>query len=311
MSKKHLELESLSAYLDGELEEHERSAVEEHLRACAECSATHSRLTTAAGSVSTLPRIEMSTDEHRELRQTILRARRTRSAGWSSSFLRWAAAGSLVVVAVAAAGLTFLRDGGRDRAGSGAVTEAAAPPAPLDFDFRSGREVEETVTSLPEVAASGSHPFRPEDAQSAQRSSRAMARTAPESEALKAPSQGSAPASAAPEPEAAADSYAGTASGGAPAASTPDPAVFREESAKLCREMVAGTQPYPMVSLVTRPATYQGTPAWLLVFAWSPEPVVGQPLERLQTWLVRPQDCMFSGSELESRALYRSFSDPT
>ena len=318
MSKDHLELESLSAYLDGELDAHERSAVEEHLLACGECSATHSRLSTAAGRVSTLPRVEMTADEHRELRQAILRSRKPRVAWWRKGFLQWAAAGSLVVIAVTAIGLGFLREGDRGTAGSDGVTEAAAPPRPPDFDFGSGREVDDTVTSLPEVASAAGAPFRPEDDAKERVRSQMMARTDAEGSGAAGPPP---EAAAAPPPESAqdVDPYAGNgqamdrALGGREensAAATSG--LFSEEAGRACARRVGSTQAYPMVPLLVREATYQGTPAWLLVFAWSAQPVAGQPLDQLQSWLVTPQDCVqFRGPELESRALYRSFSDPT
>ena len=63
--KNHLEPESLSAYLDGELDGNEKAAVEQHLGSCADCSAVRARLASAMGSVAALGPVTMTADEHR------------------------------------------------------------------------------------------------------------------------------------------------------------------------------------------------------------------------------------------------------
>ena len=70
-----------------------------------------------------------------------------------------------------------------------------------------------------------------------------------------------------------------------------------------------GTQSYPMVPLLAREASFQGRPAWLLVFAWSPDAAGQDRLDRWQSWLVDPTDCQnLSGAVLEAAALYRGYS---
>ncbi|HEX2054094.1 MAG TPA: zf-HC2 domain-containing protein [Actinomycetota bacterium] len=314
MTKDHLEIDSISAYLDGELPVEERSAVESHLQTCAQCSATQQALSTASGGVASLPQLSLTADEHRELRVAVLASRRARKVPWRTRYTQWAMAGGLAVVAMVAAGYGFLRDGPSGGETSSSLSEGAAP-AQRSFDFRSGDQVDRTVAGLPEVAA-GLNRYRPEDAPpkamalprtddgtesaagagsaepfnpAAPPPQRALARTDPDQPNSDA---------AAPQPEAASD-----------AAQVPD---FSNEAADQCLSRISSTQSYPMVGLLAREATYQGTPVWLLVFAWTPDPEVGKTLDQWQTWLVRPQDCAaYAGPELESRVLYRSFSGQT
>lgn len=314
--KQHLEPESLSAYLDGELEPREQSEVEQHLRTCRECSATRQKLEMVTGRVAALPPVRVTVDEHRALRQAVLNARpaagRRRGMGW----LQWSMAGGVALLVVAVVGVSFLRNGGSDGAGE-ALTEAAAPAAP-GFNFTDGGEVEETVAKLPEVSA-GLGRYRASDARNA---------AAPE--ALKAPAGGSATGmartdavsppqeQAAPAPAGAGAPNAGVDAGGGVGqddlTALPDNEssfTFSNVAADACLARVAATQPYPMIPLLARQASFEGRQAWLLVFAWTAEPDPDAPLDRSQTWLVTPQDCQnLSGADLESKALYRSFSAP-
>jgi hypothetical protein len=58
-----------------------------------------------------------------------------------------------------------------------------------------------------------------------------------------------------------------------------------------CLRSVLQSQPYPMMPLVARPATYQGKPAWLLVYAWTSSSADEASLDRLQIWVVDRQQC--------------------
>lgn len=59
-----------------------------------------------------------------------------------------------------------------------------------------------------------------------------------------------------------------------------------------CAEEVLTSQPYPMVPLTTKLATFKGTPAYLLVYAFATSADDDEaPLDRLQIWLVRRTDC--------------------
>ncbi len=232
--------------------------------------------------------------------------------GW----LQWSMAGGVALVAVAVLGVSFLRNGGSNGAGE-ALTEAAAPAAP-GYNFTDGSEVEETVAKLPEVTA-GLGRYRASDA-----------RTAAAPEALKAPAGGRSSALArtdadsppqqqeAPAPTSEGGPNEGVDAGGRigqdDLTALPDNEssfTFSNVAADACLARVAATQPYPMIPLLARQASLEGRQAWLLVFAWTAEPDPDAPLDRSQTWLVTPQDCQnLSGADLESKALYRSFSAP-
>jgi hypothetical protein len=311
----HLEPESLSAYLDGELEPREQSEVEQHLRSCRECSATRQKLEMVTGQLAALPPVRVTVDEHRTLRQAVLNARPQAGRRRGMAWLQWSMAGGLALVVVAVLGVSFLRNGGSNDAGE-ALTEAAAPTAP-GFNFTDGSEVEESVAKLPEVTA-GLGRYRASDAPQAVPESlkgaaggraSAMART----DADSPPQQQEAPA---PAGEGA--PYSGVGSGGGVGqddlTALPDTEssfTFSNVAADACLARVAATQPYPMVPLLARQASFEGRQAWLLVFAWTAEPDPDAPLDRSQTWLVTPQDCQnLSGTDLESKALYRSFSAP-
>jgi cell division septation protein DedD len=297
--KEHLETESLSAYLDGELDDRELSRVEQHLQSCAVCSAARAGLASAAKAIASLGPVTTTVDEHRALRQTVLKSRpspATRRFG----FPQWALAGSMVLIAVSALALSFLRDGDRSRENE-ALTEAGMPSdssAP-NFSFDEPADVDRTVESLPEVAG----PMR----SSAPRS---LARD--EGGDSSAPSAAQAPANPdpgqtvyQPPPVKAMIPPPGEGEGGIMAA----PGPFSPEAGDECMRRVAATQPYEMVPLRVEEASYQGRPAWLLVYGWGPNVDAGLPPDRWQTWLVDPDDCKnYSGAELEAKALYRSFS---
>lgn len=304
MSEQHVELEAMSAHLDGELDQRERTTVDAHLTTCPQCAAAYSRLVALSGRLTALPAPEMTVDEHRELRQAVIRARPAKASAWGVS-LRWALAGGFVLVAVAAVGFASLRNGSPGDRESPARTEAAAPAEP-SFNFSSGREVDRVVASLPEVAA-GVNRYRPEDALGGGGGGTGGAFRAEDSATAGSDESATPETLSAPAEADAADRPAAGQSEQQPA-----PPAFSNRAADACLERVAATQTTPMVALLAREATYRGTPAWLLVFAWSPDPNTAEPLDRWQTWLVTPEDCRdFSGDELASRALYRSFSGAT
>ncbi|CAN5830059.1 hypothetical protein BH23ACT12_BH23ACT12_07300 [soil metagenome] len=305
--RNHLLPESLSAYLDGELDERERAQVDQHLSSCSDCSGTLSKLAAAMGSVASLGPVTMTADEHRSLRQSVLKSRPSAS-GFRLRIPQWALAGGLVVVAVTALALSFLRSGSPVR--QEALTEAADPPAAGGevFDFSSGEEVDRTVAGLPEVAA-GLNRYRAGDAgtsregdgDSANASDSHAGSTTGDS-AESPPQQRSAPALVRPDQ---ATEGGNAANDGADAAT----GRFTSAAGAACLAQVAGTQSYPMVPLLACEASFEGRSAWLLVYAWSPGASGRERLDQWQSWLVDPTDCrVFSGAELAGRALYRSFS---
>lgn len=312
----HLPPESLSAYLDGELDERERAAADQHLGSCAGCAATLSKLSAAMGSVASLKPVTMTVDEHRSLRQALLNSRPSKS-GFRLGFPQWALAGGLVLVAVTVLAVSFLRPGG-DSGQQQALTEAAAPAVgggPV-FNFTTGEEVDRTVAALPQVTE-GLNRYRAGDAETT-RDEDGDPATAADSFAGSTTGESGGPAplarpesdAANPAPESEQDNSAVP-----PAGSATERAVtgrFTDDAGADCLARVAGTQTYPMVPLLAREASFQGRAAWLLVYAWSPEDSGRAALDQWQSWLVDPTDCrLFSGDELARRALYRSFSNPS
>jgi hypothetical protein len=327
--KKHLEPESLSAYLDGELDRDQRTAVEEHLGSCAECSAVRARLASAMGSVAALGPVTMTADEHRVVRQAILNSRPAASGARRFSFPQFALAGGLVIVAFTALAFSFFRPGERGTS-QDALSEAAAPSlsAP-SFKFESGEEVDRTVAALPEVTEgvtqyrAGDAPRRDSDPErvevftgpgtaaggATQGAPAPMARAENDSAGNAAPAPG--PVAGAPGPAGGGSTAQGSGSTDEETATTQGSAstLFSPQAADECLGKVVSTQSYPMIPLVAREASFEGRPAWLLVFAWSPDASGNEPLDQWQTWLVDPVECRdLSGPELAARALYRSYS---
>lgn len=324
--KNHLEPESLSAYLDGELDGSEKAAVEQHLGSCADCSAVRARLASAMGSVAALGPVTMTADEHRVLRQAILNSRPSGSRARRFSFPQFALAGGLVIVAFTALAFSFLRPGERGTS-QDALSEAAAP----SFRFESGEEVDRTVAALPEVTA-GTKQYRAGDAPrrdadqskvevftgpgaaggATQGVPAPMARSESQDDSAgNGAPEAPAPVAGAPVPTGGGSTARGSGSTDEETATTQDSAssLFSPQAADECLGKVVGTQGYPMIPLVAREASFEGRPAWLLVFAWSPDASGDEPLDQWQTWLVGPVDCRdFSGPELASKALYRSYS---
>lgn len=306
--KTHLEPEWLSAYLDGELDGNEKAAVELHLGSCADCSAVRARLASAMVSVAALGPVTMTADEHRVLRQTILNSRPAASGARRFSFPQFALAGGLVVVAFTALAFSFLRPGERG-ASQDALSEAAAPSSSVPgFKFESGEEVDRTVAALPEVTA-GVRQYRAGDASRRDTDrERVEVFTGPGNAAPEAPG----PAAGAPVPTVGGSTAAGgSGSTDKETATAQDSAstLFSPQAADECLGKVVGTQSYPMIPLVAREASFEGRPAWLLVFAWSPDASGDEPLDQWQSWVVDPVDCRdFSGAELAARAVYRSYS---
>lgn len=316
--KKHLEPESLSAYLDGELYGDEKTVVEQHLNSCADCSAVRARLASAMGSIAALGPVTMTADEHRVLRQAILNSRPAASGARRFSFHQFALAGGLVIIAFTALAFSFLRPGERGTS-QDALSEAAAPGLSTpSFRFESGDQVDSTVAALPEVAA-GVNQYRAGDARRETDQERVEVFTGPGGATQGAPapmaraendSAGNA-APEAPAPAGGGSTAQGSGSMDEESATAQDGAstLFSPQAAGECQGRVAGSQSYPMIPLVAREASFEGRPAWLLVFAWNPDASGDEPLDQWQTWLVDPVDCRdFSGPELAARALYRSYS---
>lgn len=97
----HAELDQLSAYIDGELEAHERTALEAHLPTCAECRSTLNALRATITDLASLPEPVPNEQDSWALRSAIARARapvkRWHRAAWAAGAV---AAALIAVVAI-------------------------------------------------------------------------------------------------------------------------------------------------------------------------------------------------------------------
>jgi hypothetical protein len=97
----HPELDQLSAYLDGELDAAERTTVDAHIPACAECRTTLDALRATITDLATLPEAAPSEQDSWALRSAISRAktpaRRWQRAAWAAGTV---AAGVIAFVAI-------------------------------------------------------------------------------------------------------------------------------------------------------------------------------------------------------------------
>lgn len=302
MNNQHFDLDTLSAYLDGEVGASERALLETHLASCPACAATSRKLRSASSTLASLGSVQMTADEHRRLRQAVIGAAGSRAPA-SNRFrrLQWSLAGGLAVIAVAVAGFAALRPpGAAPDSSAESLTQAFDPAdgAPLNFD--SDDQVAGTVLALPEVVAARDR-FRVEDG------ARSLA---------EAPAQ--APAGGARD-NAIWDSAPGPATRAAPESAEADsgdvsapPAEtgFSDPEGGRCLQAAALTTDRPLVALSARQATFQGRPAWLLVYATTSDPLPGRVLDEIQTFLVDPVDCAtLSGDALDRAILSRSTLD--
>src|ERR1051326_4393796 len=97
----HAELEQLSAYVDGELTQHESVAVEAHVATCAECTSVLAAIRATLAALGALDEPTPSPQDSWALRSAIAKERRIASRGKRMWWLSGAAA------AVAVGILTF------------------------------------------------------------------------------------------------------------------------------------------------------------------------------------------------------------
>lgn len=96
----HREIDELSAYLDGELDEADRARVEQHLAGCVECPAVLEDLRRARAALRGLPEPHMTADQAAAL-DAVVEAARSKSP--ARSRLRLVAGAAVAAAAVAAA----------------------------------------------------------------------------------------------------------------------------------------------------------------------------------------------------------------
>jgi putative zinc finger protein len=117
----HDELDQLSAYLDGELDQGERERLEAHLPTCAECRISLDALRLTLADLATLPEPAPSEQDSWALRVAISRAR-TPAKRWQ----RYAFAAGTAAAAVIAF-VAFVQPGSGRDGGSSITADSAAP----------------------------------------------------------------------------------------------------------------------------------------------------------------------------------------
>ena len=261
----HADVEQLSAYLDGALGARERSALERHLAACADCGARKAALEGAVRSLRGLPAVVVSPAESDAIRRAVLRgATRGAPAGvlrwrprWSPRAALGGAAAALAAVAAVVVGFAVLRSGPSGHTASrtfvsGAQAPVALPsPSPSTPSLANDAEVRAFAISLPGVA-----------------------------NVLGTSAGGFAPNAAAPS------TSQGSRLGILPpaaAAPVPTPGVAQDQTAPTAPALGGALAPAPTLGACERTAVpsgapplygtavvYQGAPAWLIAFAAAP-----------------------------------------
>lgn len=269
----HETIEAVSAYVDGEVSPAERSRIQGHLASCSDCAARERLLAGASVSLRDLPPIAPTADESRGIRQGVLGRARRRPAPWLRP--RWVGAGAgalALVVAGIYAGSGLL--GGGDGDDITAAPETArsinsdAGPAPV---FGSQEELRAYITNDPVV-----------------RDSIRTSLSAPPVAAPAAPAP--APGQAGPfDNSDASKLQAGPTPAVAPKAAAGQEGAPQERLAQDCLADLLRGQGPDVRSVLARPATWEGKPAWLLVLA-KPSQNAGEK-DRLLVYLLGRGDC--------------------
>ncbi|MGZ4138307.1 MAG: anti-sigma factor family protein [Actinomycetota bacterium] len=124
----HPEPEQLSAYIDGELADDERTPLEQHLTGCSTCAATVRGLRATVADLRALPAPAPSAQDSWALRAAVNRARRRPAA----RYRRWTvAAGSAAAVAIAIVATTMTVGGKTPSRTAGAPALASADRSSL------------------------------------------------------------------------------------------------------------------------------------------------------------------------------------
>jgi len=279
----HTDTELLSAYLDGEVPEAARARLEAHLASCPECAGRRAALEAAAGAVAILPLVSPTAEEREAIRRGVLErlsATGQRAAGGPGAWrlaLRWrlsAAAGAAALVVAGVFAYAAVRSSPPTPGGTTASAPAASSPAAPAFS--SGAELLAYAASLPAVVQ-GVRTHTAADAAPATESF--ISRLAGSPEAASAPTGASgfsaaSPRAAAPAPEKAM----------APPALPPG-------SLAGCVQSVILAQPVPVVPLAEAAVTFQGRPAWLLVFASAPAGSTSGPLSQVEVRVLTQAGC--------------------
>lgn len=262
----HETIESLSAYLDDEIDAPARSAIETHLRDCSECRGRVETLRRASAALSQLPEITPTPDESRALR---LGVREALPSGrrWLRAPAGLALAGGLgLVLAGFVAFAVFF--GGAQRASLDRSAEEAAPAVGslASQDLSSEDEIVEAVRS-DSVVAEKRRAYTVADVGRSQDS--ALREFAFSSESP--PRSGEALREEA---------------GGAEESDRAG-----ERSLGFCLEAILRTQRRPTMPASAAAVNYQGEPAYLLVYVYTDSTADDAPLDKVQVWVVDRVGC--------------------
>jgi hypothetical protein len=277
----HIETESLSAYLDGETTPAERTLIEAHLAACTVCTEQAGSLRRASAALAALPVVGPTVDQARAIRQAVIAQTEKRAGG---IYRRWRAvyglAAAVALVVLGVVGYSVITPGKGARVTG--VTSAAGKSIALP-ELVTDQQVKQVVTSRPEVTAATGR-YTVSDVGKLQ-SSKVEAVSGESNQASKA---GGGPYTRGGESSASSSSTSadsGLAGGVAPQAEAP-PRPLRD-----CVLQTLQSQPYPMIPLLAVQVTYKGSPAYLLVYAWTNSLESTAHLDRIQVWLVDQTTC--------------------
>lgn len=257
--------EQLSAFIDGETAAPDRDRLKAHLETCPGCAALKARLEQACIALTALDLPQPSADQHRALRQAILDVPARRRF----FFAHPAFVGGIALASLAAVAVVALRPKPVEKASTVAQGDLAARIE--SFDFASDDDIRSSVARLPEVTNAR---FTSEDIGTEQEGAYSVALGSSEAGSPKSMRSG-------------ADQDAPQQKTSRAAGSGIDPQVAGSN----CSRKILKTQPYPMIPLLIRSATYKQQPAWLLVYAWTASQAQNAPLNQIQVWLVDPAKC--------------------
>lgn len=268
----HETYEALSAYLDDEVSNEERARIEAHLKICSECPARKSLLEGVAQAVAALPEVAPASAESRALRLAVIE-RGPKPRPFTAR--AWALLGGVAIVVVGIAGYGLLT---RNRQPAGVVAgkalqEAPAPP----LVFGSEQDVRNTVRSLAEIDE-GARRYTVSDVGTKQSKVLASFETSGEAAVVADSSQSSS----------------AEGSGTSRQAQQPAPetaAAAPEVPLATCIRSILRSQPYPMMPVAVRAATFKDSPVWMLAYAWTNSKEPQARLDRIQVWLVDRTTC--------------------
>lgn len=257
----HATIETISAYLDGEVGKHERIELEEHFASCDRCTADRGRLERGMRAVRALASVEPTSDESRAIKRAVLE-KTSRGPGFKWTFTRtWALAGAAALVVAGIFGYFATSRFSRQTADTAAIRQAAPAGAEAPFVFDSPEQLRDAVLANPEVKE-GLDRYRVKDVGTLQQ--QALASLEQNESAVDATARG---------------------------ISSEAKAVPAKTLSSCLREVLRG-QPFPVMPILARDAVFQGTPAYLLIYAYTVHSDdENARLNLVQSWVVDQAAC--------------------